>query len=132
MKGVKKKTLNPGPFNIKVYGCGLIRGYFVLILLFIIIATLITYTNISESFIPLSTSIIMIIGIVYSSIYCAIHIRNKGWLHGGIIGLFYVLILMVVSIFIVPEYGFNSMSISKMILGTGAGIIGGMLGVNLK
>ncbi len=132
MKGVKKKTLKPGPFNIKIYGRGLIRGYLILILLFLIVAALITYTSISENFIPLATSIIMTIGIVYSSIYCAIHIRSKGWLHGGIIGIVYVLILMLLSIFVVEGYSFNSMALPKVILGTGAGVIGGMLGINLK
>ncbi len=132
MKGKEKNIAKAGPFNIKIYGHGLVRGYIISLLFFLIGAMLITYTSIGENTIPLITSIIMIIGIVYSSIYCSIHLSRKGWLHGGIIGLIYVLILVLLSKIFISDYSLNRITLYKIGLGIGAGIIGGILGVNIK
>jgi putative membrane protein (TIGR04086 family) len=128
----KKDIVNAGPFNIKIYGYGLMRGYIVSLLFFLIGAILITYTSIGEGTIPFITSVIMIIGIVYSAIYCSIHLREKGWLHGGAVGLMYILILMLLSKIFVSGYSVNRIALYKMGLGIGAGTIGGILGVNIK
>lgn len=132
MKTEKKNISKAGPFNIKIYGYGLMRGYIISLLLFLIGAILITYTSMGESTIPLITSAIMIIGIVYSSIYCSVHFKMKGWLHGGIIGLIYVLILILLSKIFISGYTIGRIALYKIGLGVGAGVIGGMLGVNIK
>lgn len=132
MRGEKKDMSNAGPFNIKIYGYGLMRGYIVSLLFFVIGAVLITYTSIGENVIPFITSVIMIIGITYSSIYCSIHLRKKGWLHGGVIGLVYVLILILLSKIFISDYSINRIALYKLALGVGAGIVGGILGVNIK
>ncbi|HZJ76812.1 MAG TPA: TIGR04086 family membrane protein [Oscillospiraceae bacterium] len=132
MKGKEKNIVNAGPFNIKIYGHGLLRGYIVSLLFFLIGAILITYTSLRENTIPFITSVIMVIGIVYSSIYCSIHLSSKGWLHGGIAGLIYVLILVLLSKIFISGYILNRVVLYKIGLGIGTGIIGGILGVNIK
>lgn len=132
MKGGKKNILKAGPLNIRIYGRGLIRGYIISLFLFLIVAILITYTSIRESSIPLITSIIMIVGIVFSAISSSIHIKSKGWLHGGIVGLVFVLILVILSKMFISDYSIDRIALYKIGLGMGTGIIGGMLGVNIK
>lgn len=132
VKNGKKTTVNAGPLNIKIYGRGLIRGYVISLLLFLIVAVLITYTNIGENVIPLITSIIMIVGIVFAAIYASINLRSKGWLHGGIIGLVFILILIALSKIFIANYSVDRIALYKIGLSMGAGIIGGMLGVNIK
>ncbi|MFW5649402.1 MAG: TIGR04086 family membrane protein [Candidatus Alkaliphilus sp. MAG34] len=132
MKSGKRDTIDAGPFNIKIYGYGLIRGYIVSLLFFLIGALLITYTSMGEGTIPFITSVIMIIGIVYSSIYCSIHLREKGWLHGGIMGLVYILMLVLLSKIFISGYSVNRVALYKIGLGVGTGVIGGILGVNIK
>lgn len=132
MKGGKKSTINTGSFNIKVYGYGLIRGYMVSILLFFMGAILITYTSLSEGIIPFITSTIMIIGIVFSAVYCSAHLQKKGWLHGAVIGFIYILILILLSKIFITDYSIDRTAMYKIILGVGTGVVGGMLGVNLR
>ncbi len=132
MRGREKNIAEAGPFNIKIYGFGLMRGYIVSLLFFLVGAILITYTSIGENAIPLITSIIMIIGIVYSSIYCSVHLEKKGWLHGGIIGLVYILVLILLSKIFISNYSINRVVLYKIILGISTGIIGGILGVNIR
>ncbi len=132
MKGAKKNTVKPGYFNMGIYGRGLIRGYIISLLLFLITAVIITYTSLGENVIPLITSVIMIVGVVFSAIYCSVHLRSKGWFHGGLIGFVFVLILVLISKMFIKEYSIDSIALYKILLGVGAGIIGGMLGVNIK
>ncbi|NMA04716.1 MAG: TIGR04086 family membrane protein, partial [Clostridiales bacterium] len=88
--------------------------------------------SMGEGTIPFITSVIMIIGIVYSSIYCSIHLREKGWLHGGIMGLVYILMLVLLSKIFISGYSVNRVALYKIGLGVGTGVIGGILGVNIK
>ncbi len=74
----------------------------------------------------------MIVGIVFAAIYASINLRNKGWLHGGIIGLVFILILIGLSKVFIANYSVDRIALYKIGLSMGAGIIGGMLGVNIK
>lgn len=127
-----KGKVNTGSFNIKVYAYGLIRGYIISMLLFFLVALLITYTSLGENVIPFVTSVIMILGIVFSSVYCSAHLQKKGWLHGALIGLIYILILILLSKIFISDYSIDSTAMYKIILATTTGVIGGILGVNLK
>ncbi len=132
MKGRNKNTTKPGPLNIKIYGYGLIRGYIISLLFFLIVGALITYTSIRENIIPFITSVIMIVGVLFSSIYCSIHLQKKGWLHGGLIGLVYVLILVLLSKIFISDYSIDRIALYKTSIGMVTGIIGGILGINMK
>lgn len=135
MGGAKmKKNLGQGggTFNIWIYGKGLIRGYIVSLILFLIAAILITYTGLSEKIIPITTSIIMILSIAYGGIYVAVHIKKRGWLHGGFLGLMYILILMAFSKVFIIDYNMSSVGYYRIILSMATGVIGGMIGINIK
>ena len=47
---------------------------------------------------PLLNTIVMIISITIGSIYVAIKVEEKGWINGGIIGVLYFLILIIVKL----------------------------------
>lgn len=128
----KKRLLKAGPLNINIYARGLIRGYVVTLLLSLLFGILITFTKLSENIIPILTNGIMIIGIGFSSIYISAHLRKRGWIHGGIIGCIFVLILVVISKIFVDDYSIDRVVLYKVGMGMGIGIIGGMLGINIK
>ncbi|SCZ07317.1 TIGR04086 family membrane protein [Alkaliphilus peptidifermentans] len=131
---INKKTvpISPGPFNIWIYGKGLIRGYVLSLLLFLISAILITYTFIGEGLIPIITSIILILGVAYASIYSAIKVGVRGWLHGALVGLVYILILLLFSKFFVSGFVFDRYVIYKIVISVFTGVVGGMIGINIK
>lgn len=132
MKNNKKIDRGPGPFNIWVYGRGLLRGYILSLLLFLISSVIVTYTPISGDVVPVLTSIVMVLSVAYASIYTAIHLRSKGWLHGGIVGLLYIVILILLSKLFIPHYAFDRVVLYKIITSLVAGIVGGMIGINMK
>ncbi|SDK56384.1 TIGR04086 family membrane protein [Natronincola ferrireducens] len=119
-------------FNIWVYGKGLIRGYVLSLILFLLSGILITYTSLGEGIIPILTSVIMILSIAYASIYTAVHTKKRGWLQGAVIGLIYILILIIFSKVFITDYIIDTSVYYRVIIGIVTGVIGGMIGINLK
>ncbi|WP_243141145.1 TIGR04086 family membrane protein [Alkaliphilus pronyensis] len=131
---VKKKSVprSPGPFNIWIYGKGLVRGYVLSLFLFLITALLITYTALNEGLIPIVNSIILILSVAYAAIYSAVNIGERGWLHGAIVGLLYILILLIFSKIFVSGFEFDKYVTYKIVISLFTGVIGGMIGINIK
>ncbi len=118
---------------IKIYARSLIRSYVFMLILFFITALIITYTSISDSIIPAATSIIIILCISYAAIYSSIHIKMRGWLHGGLMGIIFMLILITLGGLFVSGYDIvDKLAFYQMLIGILAGSIGGMIGVNMK
>ena len=111
---------------------GILISYLVTFLILTIISLLLTYTNLKESSIPILTTVVMIVSIVLGSIYLTLKIGEKGWLNGGIIGLLYIVILIILNKIFIKPFMFNMYFITKIIVSLVIGIIGGMIGINLK
>lgn len=109
---------------------GVILAYFLSLLLFLITGGVIHFTEISERIIPTAVTIISGLSIITAGVYAARHTASRGWLHGGIIGLLYVLVILILSMFLLPEFSFTFMSIGKLLIGFVIGALGGILGVN--
>ncbi|MBU5293403.1 TIGR04086 family membrane protein [Anaerosalibacter bizertensis] len=111
---------------------GILISYIVTFLMLTIISLLLTYTNLKESSIPILITVVMIVSIVLGSIYLTLKIGEKGWLNGGIIGLLYIVILIILNKIFIKPFMFNVYFITKIIVSLVIGIIGGMIGINLK
>ncbi|WP_026475753.1 TIGR04086 family membrane protein [Alkaliphilus transvaalensis] len=133
MKGAKKKVVkNSGPFNIWTYGRGLVRGYVLALMLFLLSGIIITYSSIGEGSIPLVSSVISILGVAYAAIYVVANIGAKGWLHGAVIGLVFMLLLVILSKMFVTDYVVDKYVSYKLLISIATGSIGGMIGINIK
>jgi len=85
-----------------------------------------------EDTIPLLSTIIMIVSIAVGSIYMAIKAEEKGWLNGGIVGVLYFLILLLLNYLFIKPFIFDVYTIGKLFISLVAGVVGGMIGVNIK
>lgn len=111
---------------------GLLISCSITLLFTIIISLLLTYTNMMETSIPLWDTITLIVSIVSGAMYLTVKIGEKGWLNGAIIGLLYFLILFLLNCLLVESSGANSFSYLKLVISIVIGMIGGMIGINLK
>lgn len=102
-----------------------------LILLFIV-SILLTYTPLKESTMSTINTIIMIISITIGSIYVAIKVEEKGWINGGIIGGLYFIILLLLNYLFIKPFQMDIYTLGKFIVALITGIIGGMIGINMK
>lgn len=118
--------------HIKYIIKGLALAYVFTLVLVLVVSFLLTYTRLKESTIPLLNTIIMIISISVGAIYIAVNIGERGWLNGGILGVFYFIILILFNYLFVKPFTFDIFSISKFFISLITGIIGGILGINLK
>ena len=92
-------------------------------ILLLIMAIVLTYTNISELIIP--TAIIVIT-------MSAMHIQKKGIINGAIVGLIYMTILYVLSSVAITGFSINYKTLIMFAAAIIGGIIGGIIGVNIK
>lgn len=111
---------------------GIAISYIITIIMLTIVSLLLTYTSLKESSIPILSTIIIIVSIALGAIYLTLKIGEKGWLNGAIIGILYFLILIILKKIFLKEFGLNIYFISKLIISLITGIIGGMIGINLK
>lgn len=111
---------------------GIALAYTVTLGLILIVAIMLTYTSLEEKTIPLLNTIIMVLSITVGAIYLTLKVGRKGWLNGGAIGILYYLILLLLNILFLKEYSINIYTTSKLVISLITGIIGGMIGINLK
>ncbi len=125
---MKGKSLNHIIYMLK----GLIFSMGITMLLLFILSLILLYTPLKESNIPLFNTIIMIISITIGSIYVSISIGENGWINGGILGILYFLILVLLNYLFFKSFLIDMYLVGKLILSLVIGIIGGIIGINLK
>ena len=59
-------------------------------------------------------------------------VGSKGLLHGGIMGILYILILLLVKLILKESLSFDIRTISSMLMIIFSGLLGGVLGVKTK
>lgn len=123
MENVKENTY------IKIFK-GLLISFAITLIGILIFALILTYSNISESTIPIVIIAISFISILIGSTISTRKISKNGMINGGIIGGIYVAILYLISSIVSTGFSINIYTIFMIILGIIAGLVGGILGIN--
>lgn len=118
--------------SILIIAKGELIAYIISGILFILYGLLLTLSSLSESTMPTAIMIISIVSIALSSIYVAIVAEVKGWLNGAITGLIYMIILFLISLLFKTSVSFDKFVLFRLFMGFVIGILGGIIGVNLK
>ncbi len=116
---------------MKILKGTLISWILTFILLFIY-AVLLTYTKIGENTISPIIIAIEAVSILIGSSIVTSQLKKNGIINGGLIGLIYILLIYLLSSLTVSGFSLNMYSAVMMISGIIAGMIGGVVGVNLK
>lgn len=101
-------------------------------LLLIIFATILTYTEVSETMISPVIIIVTAISILIGSSIGNIKIRKNGLLNGALIGGIYIVTIYLISSILNWKFGLEVQSIIMIVVGMIFGILGGIIGVNKK
>lgn len=102
---------------------------FILLLVF---ATILTYTEISETIINPVIIVITAISILIGSSIGNIKIKKNGLLNGALIGGIYIVTIYLISSILNWKFGLQMQSIIMIGIGMIFGILGGIIGVNKK
>lgn len=111
---------------------GVIISFILTLIILFLFSLLLTYTNLNESMIPPVIIVVTVISILVGSSLSTIKIKKNGIVNGGIIGLTYILFIYLVSSIVRTGFGLNMYSIIMIVLSIFAGMIGGIVGVNIK
>ena len=98
----------------------------------ILFSLLLTYTNVPERIIPVLIIIISVISVLIGSIYSTNKINSKGLLNGSLIGLIYIFSIYLLSSILVCGFNINIKTIIMTCMCIISGMIGGIIGINLK
>lgn len=132
----KDNILQSNNDNLKTNIIRIIKGsllsIIVSVIFLIIFAVLLTYTNLSENTITPVVLVIVGLSILMGSYLSTRKIEQNGILNGAIVGVIYMLILYIASSVIFMDFSLRASSIIMIGCGLIAGIIGGIIGVNVK
>lgn len=110
---------------------GVLRAIILTTVLFLILASIMTFTEVNNSFTSVFYLLTTLVSIMYGVIYSTKKIQKRGWLVGLIIAVFYMAIIYIVSIISNNPPGLDSSRIIRILLALTVGILSGMLGINL-
>ena len=127
------ENTNTGKENyVLAIGKGVIFSFITTLILLFIFSIVLTYTNISENTIAPIIIIITGISILIGSSLATVKIKKKGLFNGALIGGIYVVILYFLSSILNTGFGLGTSTIIMIIVGVITGMLGGIVGVNLK
>lgn len=127
MNNVQVEKSNNVPIKIAK---GLVISFLVTLITIFIFSIVLTYSNISESIIPVTLLVLTFISILIGTIISMKNTSKNGLINGGIIGVVYVLTLYIISSSLNTGFALNGYTIGMIASGIVAGIIGGIIAVN--
>ena len=109
---------------------GILISFITTIVFLLIFSIILTYTDISESFITPTIIVITAISIFIGSTISNSKIQRNGLLNGAIVGGIYLISIYLFSSIMNQKFLLSMQSIIMIISGIVCGMFGGILGVN--
>ena len=136
IKEIRKKSAKDNENYKKSNYIYIIKGIIISILItmicLIIFSVILTNSNIQEKTIFPVVTIITVISITIGSIISSIKIKNKGIINGGLVGGIYIIFIYILSSIFFGNFLLNLYSIIMIVSAVLAGMLGGIIGVNIK
>lgn len=111
---------------------GSVTAIILTLILLLIFAAILTYTSIGENVIKPVIIVISGISILVGSSISTLTIKKNGMLNGCLVGIIYILTLYLISSITGTGFAINLYSIIMIIVCIITGMLGGVIGVNLK
>ncbi|MDI6602164.1 MAG: TIGR04086 family membrane protein [Thermoanaerobacteraceae bacterium] len=110
---------------------GVLIGYVLAIVIFLIYGIVLSFTSVSEETMPSVTKVVSGITIFLSGLLSARKIKGRGWLYGGLAGFIYIILLLILSVIFLKGFQFNSNVLLDIAIAILIGALGGILGINI-
>ena len=130
---VAQSDVNPGILKkIVRYMKYIAVSYVISLILIVILSAIVCYTDVPESIAGPGVKFITFFGVFISALLCAVRASGKGWLVGGVAGVFNILILLLLGLIFVDADVFVSSNAVQLLCGFVFGAIGGIVGINVS
>ena len=111
---------------------GSITAIIITLILLFIFAILLTYTKLQENIISPVVIVVTAISILIGSSISTLKIKKKGLLNGAFVGLIYIATIYIISSLTGSGFSCNINAIIMIVASIIAGMLGGIIGVNLN
>ena len=111
---------------------GSITAIVITLILLFIFAILLTYTKLQENIISTVVIVVTAISILIGSSISTLKIKKNGLLNGALVGIIYIVTIYLISSVTGSGFACNINTIIMMISSIVAGMLGGIIGVNLN
>ena len=111
---------------------GSITAIVITLILLFIFAILLTYTSLQENVINPVVIVITAISILIGSSISTLKIKKNGLLNGALVGIIYILTIYLISSLTGSGFSCNINTIIMIVSSVIAGMLGGIIGVNLN
>lgn len=111
---------------------GSITAIILTLMLLFLFAILLTYTNLQENIMTPVVIVITAISILVGSSISTLKIKKNGLFNGALVGLIYIVTIYLISSVTGSGFTCNTNSIIMMVSSIVAGMLGGVVGVNLN
>jgi len=126
----KDKTVKKGMIPSVLKGVG--AGYVITCLVFVIYALILTYTDISDKYIPIVSIICTAVSCAFGGNIASSGMKKNGLMWGVITGLIYSLILITVNMLAGGSVNGIMSKVTVCVCAMASGGIGGIIGINKK
>ena len=117
--------------NIVKVIMGSLISLLITIIALLVVSIILTYTDVSENIITVSVIVISALSILIGSIISAVNIKKNGIINGALVGFIYMITIYLLSSIFVAGFNVNMQSIIMIVVSIFAGMLGGIIGVNL-
>lgn len=127
-------TINDNEFKKSIIRIlkGSVTAIILTLILLLIFALLLTYTSIGENTIKPVIIVVSGVSILVGSSISTLKIRKNGLLNGALVGLIYVLTIYIISSITGTGFAVNIYSLIMIIVSIVMGMVGGIIGVNMR
>lgn len=119
-------------FNLGRCVLNLMTAYAVTVVLVMLFALVLCYTDVGEEWISRGAKLITLFSVALAGALCAKSGKRGGWLIGGVSGVLYMVVLYALGYLIFGEIELSAASALRVVYGMLAGIVGGIIGINMK
>ncbi|MEG2235957.1 MAG: TIGR04086 family membrane protein [Clostridia bacterium] len=117
--------------KLKYFGLNLGICYLLILFLLLVSSLIFAYTNINDNYLNIFVYSIIGISVFITSILLNRKIKTKGALYGLIFGLSAIIIIYLIGLIFIDGFSLSYVTLTYISVSTIAGIIGGIIGVNL-
>jgi len=135
MKKIRKTSNRQQPESVVNVVIAVLKSSLIAIIItlvfFTLFAVIIKVADMKESIIPPVVQVVRTLCIAFGGLLAARSSRKMGWLKGGITGVLYILFAFIISSLFGESNFMGSLILSDLLLGSVAGAVGGIIGVNI-
>ncbi|MDR3240437.1 MAG: TIGR04086 family membrane protein [Clostridiales bacterium] len=111
---------------------GVLVGYAITCIVFIVYSMLITYTSLTEEKTSMVVAATTLASVIVAGFDAARGASTRGWFWGIMAGLAYAIILVVLMAIVMKGLFYDSRTTTILVLSLAGGGLGGVIGINFK